>query len=152
MRDGAPNGYSIITFDGNDYSIRFKAARRPWDHQMTIFAPDQITVEQAAATEIVVNVFAGSPRSTVEMRLGTDGPWTSLRRMEREDPYFAAMKQREQERNIEKRKLPRVEKSRHLWVATLPSDPPEGSHVIHVRTTDMFGQTFEDYRIIAIRP
>ena len=40
MSDGAPNGYSIVTFDGNEYSIRFKAARRPADHQMNIYAPE----------------------------------------------------------------------------------------------------------------
>ncbi len=33
MNDGAPNGYSLLTFDGNSYSIRFKAARRlPDEH------------------------------------------------------------------------------------------------------------------------
>ena len=28
MNDGAPNGYSVITFDGNQYSVEFKAARK----------------------------------------------------------------------------------------------------------------------------
>jgi hypothetical protein len=39
MRCGAPNGYSIISFDGNRYSVRFKAARRPAGHQMHVVAP-----------------------------------------------------------------------------------------------------------------
>ncbi len=152
MRDGAPNGYSIITFDGVDYSIRFKAARRPWDHQMTIHAPDEVTVAQAPATEVLVNVFAGSPRSTVEMRLGDSGRWIPMERVEREDAYYVAMKEREAMRTQVERRLPRIAKSRHLWVAALPAEAPIGSHLIHVRTTDMFGQTFEDRRIIAVRP
>ena len=40
MADGAPKGYSLITFDGNQYSIRYKASRRPVDYQMNIFAPE----------------------------------------------------------------------------------------------------------------
>jgi DNA repair exonuclease SbcCD nuclease subunit len=39
MNDGAPNGYSVITFDGNTYSVRFKAARRPENYQMNIYMP-----------------------------------------------------------------------------------------------------------------
>ena len=29
MRDGAPNGYSIFTFDGHKYDIEFRAAAPP---------------------------------------------------------------------------------------------------------------------------
>src|SRR5690606_24780326 len=50
MADGAPNGYTIVTFDGPTYAMRFKAARRPADHQMTIFAPDEIAAADLAST------------------------------------------------------------------------------------------------------
>ena len=150
MSDGAPNGYSIITFEGAKYSIRFKAARRPADHQISIYAPDEITVAEAPATEVLVNVFSGSTRSIVEMRLGTHGPWVPMVRVEREDAYFADLKKREAKRVHVDRKLPEITKSEHLWVALLPAGPPIGSHLIRIRTTDMFGQFFEDNRIISI--
>jgi len=57
-----------MTIDGSEYSFRFKAARRPWNHQMTIYAPDEITRAQAPATEILVNVFAGSPRQSSRLQ------------------------------------------------------------------------------------
>ncbi|HSR56234.1 MAG TPA: calcineurin-like phosphoesterase C-terminal domain-containing protein [Alphaproteobacteria bacterium] len=97
-------------------------------------------------------VALGCAHPTVEMRLGREGQRIPLERAEREDAYFAQMKEREAARDHVERKLPAVAKSRHLWVAALPGDPPVGSQTIHLRTTDMFGQTFEDYRIIAIRP
>ncbi len=151
MRDGAPNGYSIITFDGDEYSIKFKAARRPWDHQMTIYAPNEITAALAGQTEIIVNVFAGSVRSKVEMRLGESGPWIPMTQVERNDPYYMDMKKREARLGDLARKMPKIIESEHIWTANLPANASLGSHLIHVRTTDMFGQTFTDQRVIAIR-
>ncbi len=151
MRDGAPNGYSIVTFDGNTYSIRFKAARRPVDHQMTIYAPDEVTAANAGKTEVIVNVFAGSVRSKVEMRLGEDGEWMPMTQVERDDPYYLDMKKREARLGDLARKMPKIIKSEHIWTANLPENASLGSHLIQVRTTDMFGQTFTDQRVIAIR-
>ncbi len=144
MRDGAPNGYSFITFDGNKYSLEFKAARRPADHQMNVFAPDAVTVAGAAGTEVLVNVFAGSEKSKVEMRLGDNGPWVAMRRVAREDPYFQALKAREAELGQRKKKsdaalgraLPNTIKSPHLWQAMLPANPPRGTHAISIRASD----------------
>ena len=42
MADGAPNGYSIISFDGAKYSLDFKAAGQPADYQMRIMMPELI--------------------------------------------------------------------------------------------------------------
>jgi len=150
MRDGAPNGYSIITFQGNEYSVRFKAARRPADHQMTIFAPDAVTPKQAADTEIIVNVFAGSERSKVEMRFGDDGPWQVLDYKVGLDPYYQMLVEAEGPESQEQRPLPKIYPSRHLWTGRLPADPPVGSHAITVRATDMFGQVDVDHRIIRV--
>lgn len=152
MRDGAPNGHSIFTFDGTKYSIEYKAARRPADHQMNIYAPEEIAAEDAAKTEVLVNVFAGSERSKVAMRLGESSPWITMQKVSREDPDYLAMKAREMEKNPPPgRKLPEIIKSPHLWQAILPASPPRGAHLIHVRTTDMFGKTYTDRRVIRVR-
>lgn len=151
MRCGAPNGYSIIQFDGHRYSIRFKAARRSADHQMNIFAADATAAEAAAEAEILVNVFSGSERTRVEMRLGQAGDWVPLRREAREDPYYLAAIERDLQRNPQPRFfLPPAIESPHLWVGTLPPNPPTGTHTLEVRATDMYGQVFYARHVIRI--
>ncbi|MDK2970704.1 MAG: hypothetical protein PWP23_459 [Candidatus Sumerlaeota bacterium] len=163
MRDGAPNGYSIITFNGTEYDIEFKAARFPADYQMNIMTPEEVVQAETGATEVVVNVFGGSSHSSVEMRVA-GGDWMPLEKVERVDPWFAAMKSREKkwvgslEAEAAKervlpfgRTLPNGIKSSHLWAAKLPADLPVGKQLIEVRTTDMFGKTYTAERVIAVR-
>jgi hypothetical protein len=95
MRDGAPNGYSIFTFDGHDYDIEFRPASRPMQYQMNIHAPERIVSAAAGDAEVLVNVFAGSERSKVEMRFGETGAWVALERVAVEDPAYVATKARE---------------------------------------------------------
>lgn len=151
MRDGAPNGYSIITFDGKKYSIEFKAAARPADYQMNIYAPEEINAADARQTEVLVNVFAGSERSVVEMRLGEQGEWIRMEPVRIEDPAYMQAKRLEMEFKLPGRPLPGAMKSPHIWRATLPANPPTGTQLIYVRTKDMFGQTYMDKRVIRIR-
>lgn len=152
MRDGAPNGYAIYTFDGHRATVDFKAARRPATYQMNIHAPYTVQAGEAGQVEVFANVFGGSERSTVEMRLGDDGPWIPMERVERHDPTYVEMKARED--RIESRRglsMRDPVNSHHLWMAHLPADPPRGLMVIHVRTTDMYGRVFESCRPIRIR-
>jgi hypothetical protein len=150
MSDGTPNGYSVITFSGTGYRIRFKAARRPADDQMSIWAPSTVKRGKTGDTELVVNVYAGSERSTVEARIGTR-PWWPLALVERLDPYYAAAKLSEKSESPPNgRPLPNPSKCAHLWMAKLPPDLPAGTHVMEVRTTDMFGQTYTGRRILRV--
>ena len=151
MSCGAPNGYSILSFDGNRYAIRFKVARRPADYQMNVFVPDAVARDAAAATEVLVNVFAGSERSVVEMQLGEGGAWQRLERTRRKDPFYLTLLEREAAASPPpERRLPSAVKSSHLWVATLPSNPPRGTLLLTVRATDMFGQTDVARRLIRV--
>jgi hypothetical protein len=151
MRCGAPNGYSILEFDGHDYAIRFKAARRLADHQMNVFAPGTVSAENTAETEVLVNVFSGSERTRVEMRLGPEGDWIPMQREAREDPFYLAAIEGDLLRNPRPRFfLPPAIKSPHLWLGTLPANPPIGTHTIEVRATDMYGQVFRAHRVIRI--
>ena len=79
MRDGAPNGYSIITFDGAKATFDFKASRFPANHQLRIHAPVALAAADVAKTSVYVNVFAGSEKSTVKLRVN-GGKWTPLRK------------------------------------------------------------------------
>ncbi len=176
MRDGAPNGYGIFTFSGNQYSIRFKAARRPADYQMNIWSPWEVAQSETTNTDVLVNVFGGNSRSKVEMRLGNDGEWTQMTYTPQKDPYFKALKERDEAYHIERKlhntvresmkllmkegtELPKrgkrlsygVPKSYHIWQAKLPQNIKKGTHIIYVRTTDMFGQTYNGRRIIRVK-
>lgn len=151
MRDGTPNGYSIATFSGNKYSLRYKASRRPGDFQMSIFAPDVVSGSDPKGAEIVVNVFMGSNDSEVTMRIGTDGSWTPLTQTEREDPYYKKLKDREYYLPpAAGRRLPDIVNSPHVWAAPVPSGLPAGAHVIYVKATDTFGHTHTDERILRV--
>jgi hypothetical protein len=148
MSDGAPNCWVLVTFDGQKVErVQYRAARRPADYQMNIYTPDPVT-DKTAEIEVLVNVFAGSARSTVEMRLG-DGAWTKLEKVDREDPSFVALKESEK-KLPPPRKMPKPTKCGHLWRGTLPSGLEPGSYVLEVRTTDVFGQTYTARRIMRV--
>ena len=160
MNDGAPNGYSLITFHGNRYRIRFKAARRPADYQMNIYLPDEVEQARASETEILVNVFAGSERSRVEMQFGQGGPWIPLEetvgidpqclRMHEQSPYLDQTVLGKPLEEVFGWKMDYPSRSRHLWKGALPQHPPQGTHTVTVRTVDMFGQTWSAQRVIRI--
>ncbi len=154
MRDGTPKGYYIMTFDGNTYSSRYKVSRRPDDYQMNIYAPDQVAAADAHETEVLVKVFAESERSTTEMRLGLDGQWIAMERVNTPDPNW--VRQREFESNLEPRTWVPMNTPVHLphnfhWRATLPANASVGAHLIQVRTIDMYGQTYLANRVIHIK-
>jgi len=151
MRCGAPNGYAILSFEGNRYSLRFKAARRPADYQMTIHVPQSVAAAGAGETEVLVNVFAGSERTRVAMRLGESGKWVTLERVARRDPGYVALLEREaRSRPPRGYELPPAVDSPHLWAGRLPSDPPVGTAVVEVRAVDMFGQISRARRLLRI--
>lgn len=152
MRDGAPNGYSIMTFKNNQATWEFKAASRPQDYQMNIYAPRVVKSANSSDTEILVNVFGGSSKSLVEMRLGDSGPWTLMQLTETEDPAYAQMKEQEKQfgDQLPGRKLSGIIKSSHIWKANLSCNPEPGVHWLHVRAKDMYGKVYTDKREIEI--
>jgi hypothetical protein len=148
MRDGAPHGYSVFSFDGRQYSIEFRAARRPADYQMAVYLPDTLP-EGASEFELFANVFGGSERSTVEFSFA-GGPWTAMERTLEPDPAYAALVAKEGEPTSPYRRLPRPERSTHLWKAKVSGRWAPGVYPCHVRTKDMFGQTYLATRAVRI--
>lgn len=152
MNDGGPNGYSIIEFDGAQYRIRFKAARRPADYQMNIYVPAEAALGELESVEVLVNVFAGSDRSKVEMRLGDTGSWAPLEQTRAIDPQCLRMYEQNEHLNEEVFgwKMDYPSKTSHMWKGTLPPVAEPGAYTLTVRATDMFGQTDTAHRIIRI--
>jgi hypothetical protein len=159
MRDGKPNGWSILAFERTpsgelDYAIRYKAARRSWADQLHLWAPEEVGV--ASSAEVIANVYAGSERSTVEMRVrhvasGFVSAWAPMEMYTGVDPYWAALKRLESsETPPPGKRLTNLDAQTLLWRGTLaPMDEP-GAAVIEVRTTDMFGQTFTGRRLVRV--
>lgn len=151
MSDGGANGYSILSFDGSKYKMEYRAARRPASHQMSIYLPQEIHSWQSISTAMIVNVFNGTKKSKVEMRLLPDGEWKELERVDGVDPFYADMKALEASTAPPNgTPLPGPSITDHLWRGMLPAVLPVGTHMFEVRTTDMHGQVYVDRESIRV--
>ncbi|WP_193312975.1 calcineurin-like phosphoesterase C-terminal domain-containing protein [Georgenia subflava] len=179
MADGNPNGYYTMSFDGVDYTPRYKAASLPADFQMRLTfdggASDEVHVptgpsgsggftepvtyhprdwdtERWTAPTVTANVFDGGSRHTVEVSVD-DRPFAEMTHSEPvTDPYISALY--EQYRGTPEQPA-RPEWSSHLWTAALPTDLGPGSHTVTVRSTDPYGQvstSTSEIEIVAGRP
>lgn len=127
---------------------------------MNIYLPDEMETSAADTTSVLVNVFAGSERSVVEMKAGRDGGWISMTSVKTIDPACLQMHQFTpylRETVLEKRldtifgwAMDYPSETNHMWKAALPAGLPPGTHTVSVRTTDMYGQSWTGHRIIRI--
>jgi hypothetical protein len=153
MMDGTPNGYSMAEFNGNQYTFEFKAARRPADYQMNIFTPESVQWAAAAETQVVVNVFDGSERSSVEMRVGESGPWTPMTQTKMKDPYVEIFKKLSDNGDSKSANWVNPADSPHIWTGQLPvpgQRPESAILLLQVRTTDQYGHTHQDHRTVRV--
>jgi len=151
MSDGGPNGYSIMEFDGAKYSLEFRAAGRPADYQMNIYAPESVKPSELEATTVLANVFAGSEKTIVEMRVGEDGPWLKMNQTVSNDPAYERELMEElkwDQRNW--KELPKPHPTPHIWSGKMPSSLPTGTHVITVRATESDGKSVTNRRLIRV--
>lgn len=175
MSDGGPNNYSLITFDRSEYDVEFRIPRRSPDYQMNIWLPDRIPAADTASTAVVANVFAGSRKSQVEMRVDGATAWTTMRQFTGKDPYYVKAIERQNTflakiaelkgvKDIDRkftrevarefaavlRGLPEPSDTDHLWQANLPANLAAGAHIVTIRTTDMFGRTYSAKRVFVV--
>ncbi len=148
MSDGAPNGYLVMTFDGASYSARFVGAREG-DRQMHLWAPPRIRAARLADASAYANVWGGNERSTVEMRV-CELPWVAMERVRETDPVYLRLVAASADLEEPYSKLWDNGPGAHLWRAPLPSDLAVGKHLIQVRTTDMYGNTFTETRVLRV--
>jgi hypothetical protein len=166
-RDGTPNGFHILSVEGNRYTTRFQAANEPSSRQMRIvldsgFHRDRkevyrdfrmgqllgspIAQENVYATEVVVNLFDGGPRSTVEYRIG-NGSAIPMTRDVRADPFVEEVYARNQ---ATKKPWVKAEPCSHIFVARLPADLGTGTHCLKVRAIDEYGRVHNDNLVVEI--
>ncbi len=152
MRDGSPNGVTRLTIDGTSYRLRFLPARRPESAQLHVVLPERVPARRLGRQEVLANVYAGSERSRVTMSID-DGPEVVMRHVEgRVDPLYAALVERDADTAPRHRRLPKPVASPHIWRALLPDDLQPGSHVLEVRSVDMFGQRDTARVIFVVEP
>jgi hypothetical protein len=166
-RDGSPNGFHILSVDGSSYTTRFQAANEPNRRQMRIvldsaFNRDHkglfrdfrmgqllgspLAQEDALATNLVVNVFDGGPRTTVTYRIGKRPP-VAMERVARPDPFVEEVFARNE---ATKKSWVRAEVSSHIWSARLPGDLEPGAHCIAVRAVDEYGREHRDHLVLEL--
>ncbi|MFZ5515878.1 MAG: calcineurin-like phosphoesterase C-terminal domain-containing protein [Candidatus Zhuqueibacterota bacterium] len=145
--DGTPNGYHVIRFAANQYTQYFKAASRGADYQMRFASPLGIIAKSALdTTQIIVNIFDGSEKSTATCSID-DQPAQPMQRVIRIDPFIHQSYQQQ------KASMPYwldAGYSTHIWSVALPTDLAPGPHHIVVRTVDQYGVTHQAAHIFEV--
>jgi hypothetical protein len=160
MSDGAPNGYSIIEFDGHKYRLRFFAAGRPADYQIQVYSPEEVSFD-AKGIEVYANVFNGSERTRVRMRVD-DSDWTTMEQTVTEDPTYMRIFELENtiRETLEKSNqalpkdwlaLSKPGRSTHLWKAVLPVNLTAGVHVIKIEAHGQDDEVVTEQRLIRVK-
>ena len=165
MRDGSPNGYTLLHFDGNRYTSDFVAARRPRDDRMSIFigSPETegvIARRSNGSARLAVNIYNGASGDEVLARivpnpstLAESTPWRPLEFTPGLDPRFVSTHARESELPDEFRSkwsLPQPQVNRHLWAGDLPRKLPVGTHIVEVQHTDLYGRVSVNRRTLRV--
>lgn len=163
MRDGTPNGYAIITFDGPAYTIDWTVAGSTDDHKMSIHFPRGVKANSMENPLLTVNYFNGSEHTRVEYKIPGLTGWKKMEKADAYDPYFSLIVQRRdnfktlnlkqrwiqhddlQKHSIPALRIPDADKSTHIWQAETGTDFPTGRHLIKVKVTDRYGRVFTDY-------
>ena len=165
--DGSPNGFHVLSVDGNSATTRLVPAHDPaasllrlvLDSQAHELSPEilheyrpgallagPVTVAQAASTRLVVNFFDGGPHSVVEMS-ANGGAYAKMAHTTRKDPFV----QEVYGRNTAVRKpWVEAELSSHVWQAGLPPSLERGTHRLDVRATDEFGRAHAAFMVLEI--
>jgi hypothetical protein len=166
-RDGSPNGFHVLSIDGQSYSTRFQPANEPNSRQMRIVLDSEyhrdrkelynefrmgellgspVPQDSAFATNVIVNFFDGGPRTSVEYRIGERAP-VKMERVVRPDPFVEEVFARNE---ATKKPWVKAEPSSHIWSAQLPSDLEAGTHCVGVRAIDEYGREHRDHLVVEL--
>ena len=166
--DGAPNGFHLLSIDGNTYTTRLLPAHDPKPSQMRMmldsgfhsaapevvreYMPGQllggpISAAAVGATSLVVNLYNGGPKSTVAYAIVDVTLWLPMERVARLDPFVQDVYTR-----YRAAKKPWVEagKSSHVWQASLPAGLTPGTYAIRARATDEYGRAHESMLVVEV--
>ena len=155
-RDGSPNGFHILSVDGNAYKTRFVPAKEPNGRQIRLsiesqfhaanreikyqFRPGQLNSSPIGratlgAATLVANVFDGGPKTKVTMRIG-ERPPIEMSPSRMPDPFVEDLYARNE---ATKKPWIKAEISSHIWTARLPHDLDVGAHRVVVEAVTEYG-------------
>ena len=155
-RDGTPNGFHMLSIDGNAYKTRFVPAKEPNERQMRLSvnshihgaAPEvvrefrqgqllgsRIALDAVRASMLVADVFDGGPKTKVTVKIGDRQP-IEMTRVAMPDPFVAEVFTRNE---ATKKSWIKAEVSSHIWTVRLPADLPVGAHRLVVEATTEYG-------------
>ena len=133
-RDGTPNGFHVLSVDGNSYTSRFVPAKEPdvrqirvsvhshahdemrRDYRQGALAQPRISALAAPSSTVVANVFDGGPATKVTLHLGALAPIT-MTCTAMPDPFVEELYARNE---ATKKPWVKAEVSSHMWTARLP--------------------------------
>ncbi len=89
-------------FNGRDYQLEYRAARREPEFQVRITAPEVVAADQAAELEFRANVFNAMPDAKVEWRFleGSDNDWKPMTKISEPDPTYQVLWDEEQKLDV----------------------------------------------------
>ncbi len=147
QRDGTPNGYHVVQFEGNQYRENFKAAKFGSDFQLRISSPTgKMALNEIERTMIIANVFDGSEKSKVEFQID-ELDFQKMQQTFMRDPFYERIYEQVKDQ------VPSwisPDNSTHIWIAPLPNDLKLGVHKIVVKTVDQFGNRYHAAAIFEI--
>jgi len=164
--DGTPNGFHVLSVDGNRCSTRMVPAHDPNRAQMRVVlggpfhrGPEMLDEYRTGAmlgspipaaavgsTELLVNLFNGGPKSTVACVIGPGEP-RAMKRVSRPDPFVEDVYARNA---ATKKPWVTAKNSSHLWQARLPAGLPAGAHRIEIHATDDYGETHRHVFVLEV--
>jgi len=155
MRDGSPNGFAVVSFNGINYSVDYQVARRPAEYKMNIFSPRIVDSLVSTTTwthrELFVNFFMGSAQDELRFRIDGGG-WMKMQYSIEPDPLYINLRSAwdKPELKLRGRKPSQPEPCLHLWKATLPSGLTIGSHTIEVEALDFRGKIHTGFQVLMV--
>jgi hypothetical protein len=156
-RDGTPNGFHILSVDGNTYATRFVPAKEPNGRQMRLSVLSRfhgigrdadrdfrqvrllgspVPREALGAATLVANVFDGGEKTRVTMVIGKRAP-VEMIRTARPDPFVEEVFARNE---ATKKAWVEADDCSHLWTARMPRDLAPGTYAVAVEATGEYGQ------------
>ena len=144
MRDGTPNGYNLLHFDGNQYRYEYKVAGESAASKMQLIGPKAVQSGSYNGGELFVNFYQGSEKDSVFFSSnGTD--WRAMRYVVEPDPHMSDV------RYVWNNSNPLPGKSRpsapdlnyHLWKTRVSTKLPKGNNTYFIRVKDQFGRVYE---------
>jgi len=166
-RDGSPNGYHVLSIDGAAYETRFVAAKEPGgrktrilldsvfhragrelhrDFRMGQMLGSPISAETLYATEVIVNVFDGGPRTKVELSVGGAPPMPMIPGR-RPDPLVQELFARHEET---KKPWVKADVSSHIWTVRLPGNLKPGTHTLAILVRDEYGSSYTEHAVMEV--